>query len=58
MSKIYTVNDCTYTRFYAWLPTRMRSGELVWFAHYYMRPDRHGQGLLLSQEDFILDISR
>jgi hypothetical protein len=58
MRKIYTVNDRTYTRFYAWLPQRMRSGALVWLEYYYMRPDANGQGLLLAHSEYLLEVSR
>jgi hypothetical protein len=51
-----TVNGRSYTRRYAWLPVRTRAGELVWLAHYYIRPDRAGQGVVLSQFDFQLEM--
>jgi hypothetical protein len=57
-NKVHTVNGVTYTKFYAWLPTRMRSGELVWLAPYYMRPDRNGQGVLLSFDEYLIDSNR
>jgi hypothetical protein len=41
----------SYHRFFAWVPTRMRSGQLVWLRHYYMRPDSNGWGLCLSQRE-------
>jgi len=41
----------SYHRLFAWLPTRMRSGRVVWLRYYYMRPDSNGWGLLLSQQE-------
>ena len=52
----FTVNGRTYTRLFAWLPERSFEGELIWLTHYYMRPDRHGQGHILTWEDFQREI--
>lgn len=57
MTNIRTVNGRTYTRKFAWLPIRTVHKELLWFTHYYLRPDRNGQGIVLSFEDFILETS-
>jgi hypothetical protein len=55
MLAITTHRGRTYHRFFAWLPTRMRSGRLVWLTYYYMRPDSNGWGLLLNKREYILD---
>lgn len=56
MHRTLTVNQRTYTQWFAWFPKRMRSGQLVWLRTYYMRPDRNGQGLLLSQKELLFDL--
>ena len=53
-----TVNGQTYTRWFAWLPRRVTSGELVWWELYYMRPNQNGEGILLSKDEWILEIGR
>lgn len=57
MADTRTINGHTYTRFYAWFPTRMHNNELVWFEYYYMRPDRNGQGILLSSNSYQLELT-
>lgn len=52
---IITLNQRTYTRQFALLPTRMSSGQRVWFDYYYIRPDYQGQGVLLSLTEFLLE---
>jgi len=44
-----------YHRTFAWFPTRMDSGVVVWFAHYYIRPGGNGVGVLLSRVEYILE---
>ena len=55
MLPVTTHNGYTYHRFFAWVPTRVRSGRLVWLCHYYMRPDKSGWGLLLTKGEYVLD---
>jgi len=45
----------TYHRTFAWLPTRMTSGRFLWFAHYYIRPNSNGEGILLSHTEYLLE---
>lgn len=52
---LITVNDRSYNRYWAWWPVRVSKGDLVWFEHYYMRPDRNGQGLLLTRDQWLVD---
>jgi len=40
---------------FAWLPTRMDSGCLVWLNTYYIYPNSNGTGRLLSKVEFILE---
>ena len=54
--KSITCNGRTYTRFYAFWPTRTTSGSLVWLAAYYIRPEYNGQGLVLSHSELIADV--
>jgi len=44
-----------YHRLFAWLPTRMESGQLVWLASYWIYPARDGRGILLNKTEYILD---
>jgi hypothetical protein len=55
MLAVTTHQGRTYHRFFAWVPTRMRSGRLVWLCHYYMRPDSNGWGLLLTRREYLQD---
>lgn len=52
---LITVNDRNYNRYWAWWPVRVSTGDLIWFEHYYMRPDRNGQGLLLTRDQWLVD---
>ena len=54
---IQTINGRTYTKRWAYWPTRTGKGELVWMEYYYMRPGRDGTGVILSHDDFILECS-
>ena len=54
---IQTINGHTYTKRWAYWPTRTGKGELVWMEYYYMRPGRDGTGVILSHDDFILECS-
>jgi len=49
--KPYMYFGQNYTQFFAWLPKRMSSGHWVWLDPYFIRPDRNGQGILLSFEE-------
>ena len=53
--RLYTRNHRTYTRFWAFWPTRTTSGDLVWLADYYIRPGSNGQGLVLSHRQMLKD---
>ena len=53
-----TRNGRNYTRLYAWYPVQADSGSWIWLGHYYIRPGAQGVGLVLSQLDFQLEISR
>lgn len=53
-----TLNGRTYTRKFAWYPVRSTAGQLLWLVHYYIRPDRNGEGVLLSGFDLQLEMIR
>jgi hypothetical protein len=55
MTAVTSPNGRTYSRLYAWIPTRMSSGLHVWLDYYYIRPDHLGQGVLLNQQEYLLD---
>ena len=55
MTSLTTHNGYTYSRLFAWIPMRMNSGAIVWLAHYWIRPDHLGQGVLLNKREYILD---
>jgi hypothetical protein len=55
MTAVTSPNGRTYSRLYAWIPTRMSSGLHVWLDYYYIRPDYLGQGVLLNQQEYLLD---
>ncbi len=57
MRTTVTVNNRTYSQLFAYWPTRTSRGQLIWLEHYYMRPDRNGQGIILSKVDWILENS-
>ena len=44
-----------YTEFFAWWPRRMTSGRWIWLDTFYLRPDRNGQGILLSFSELLMD---
>ena len=44
-----------YHKTFAWLPTRMSSGALIWLNHYYIRPDHNGEGVLLTRMEQLLE---
>ena len=47
----------TYPRYYhrkfAWIPTRLSSGAVIWLNSYYIRPDHLGQGVVLSRMEML-----
>ena len=49
-------NGVTYTERFAWLPTRVTSGRLVWLRYYYMRPNSNGEGVLLDRMEYLYEI--
>lgn len=53
-----TVNGQTYTKFYAWLPTKSTVEGWIWFDYYYLRPDRYFEGRVLNREEFLLEIAQ
>jgi hypothetical protein len=55
MTALTSPNGRTYSRLYAWIPTRMTSGRRVWFDYYYIRPNHLGEGILLNQQEYQLD---
>lgn len=57
MTTVKTINGHTYTEFYAWLPSRMSSGMLVWLGAYYIRPGRNGLGVVLSRDEYLREIT-
>jgi hypothetical protein len=44
-----------YHRKFAWIPTRMDSGAFIWLNHYYIRPNAHGEGVLLTRMEYQLE---
>ena len=52
----YSHNGRPYTRFYAFWPRTMSSGQRVWLAAYYIRPGYNGQGLVLSHCEMLEDL--
>lgn len=54
---IIVANGHTYTRQFAWYPVRSTIGQWIWLDNYYIRPDRYFEGRLLSQHEFIVEIS-
>jgi hypothetical protein len=42
-----------YHRKFAWIPTRMSSGAVIWLTCYYIRPDHLGQGVVLSRMEML-----
>ena len=53
--KQYSAHGRDYTEFFAWWPRKMTSGTWVWLDPFYMRPDRNGQGVLLSFDEMLRD---
>ncbi len=42
-----------YTRFFAYLPRRVTSGQLIWLAPYWITADRNGQGIILNRDEYL-----
>ena len=53
MSCVYTYHPC-----FAWWPTRVDSGRLVWLSTYYIHPTHNGVGRLLSKLEYQLETHR
>ena len=56
--KFSTVNNCTYTRLYAWHPVRTSKGNWLLFEHYYIRYTQHRltASRLLCDSEYIMDL--
>lgn len=50
----------SYTRCFAWIPTRTSSGRVLWLQVYYIRPPINSfdsEGVLLSYVEYLLESS-
>lgn len=45
----------SYHKTFAWWPTRMSSGAVIWLNPYWIRPDHLGQGVLLTRMERLLE---
>jgi len=52
------MNKVTYHRTWAFWPTRMDSGVLVWFGYYYIRPGQQGVGVLLNHREYLVELGQ
>ena len=43
----------TFHKLFAWIPTRLTNGRLIWLQRYYITPNASGYGDVISHSEYL-----